>query len=90
MAERSFRRALLFGGLGALVFLIVSMVLVHFAPRLKDTLLFKTDTLRFDLVVIAVHVRISLFVIIGFAVGWAYCLFRGAPRRPGRGRPNEE
>jgi hypothetical protein len=78
MPEKSFRRAALFGVLGSLVFYIVAALIVHFFPSLKRTLLFRTDTLQFDLVLISVSVRLSLFVIIGFAAGWAFCLFRRA------------
>ena len=81
MQEKSFRRAALFGVLGALVFYVIAAITIHFGPSLKKTLVFRTDTLSFDLVLISVSVRISLFVIIGFIAGWAYCLFR----KPGRG-----
>ena len=79
MQEKSFRRAALFGVLGALVFLVIALVLVGIFPGLKKTLLFRTDHINFDLVVIAIRVRISLFVIIGFVAGWAFCLFKGSP-----------
>lgn len=85
MQERSFKRAALFGVLGALVFLVVALVLVGLFPALGKTLLFRTDYLNFDLVVVAIRVRISLFVIIGFVAGWAFCLFKGGGRRGSSG-----
>ena len=75
--EKSFKRAALFGVLGALIFLVVAALLCGFFPGLKQFSLFETQQLKFDLVLIAVTVRINLFVVIGFITGWAYCLFRG-------------
>jgi hypothetical protein len=76
MEERSFKRAVLFGVLGALVFMVLGAVLVHFIPVLKDTLVFRSDFIKLNLHLVAIHIRINLFVLIGFIVGWAVCLFR--------------
>lgn len=76
MEERSLKRASLFGILGALVFGVLAAVLVHFFPSLKNTVVFRTDVIKLDLHLIAIHIRISLFVLIGFVTGWAFCLFR--------------
>jgi hypothetical protein len=82
MAERSFRRAVLFGILGALVFLVLGILLCAIFEGLKTFVLFETREVTIDLIVIAVTLRYNAFVIIGFIVGWAYCLFRGTrPRR---------
>ena len=77
MAERSFKRAALFGCLGALIFLVIGVILCEVFPSLKQFVLFKTQNLTADLIVIAITVRFNLFVVIGFIAGWAYCLFRG-------------
>jgi len=76
MEERSLKRAVLFGFLGALIFLVLGAVLVHFVPALKNTLVFRTNFIKFDLYLVRIHVRSNLFVVIGFIVGWAVCLFR--------------
>ena len=70
----------MFGVLGALLFLVLGAVLGEFFSSLKGTVLFKTQSLKLDLIVVAIHIRITLFVVLGFIVGWAYCLFRGGKR----------
>ena len=77
MAERSFKRAALFGILGALIFLVIGVILCATFKSLNEFVLFKTRNLTADLIVIAITIRFNLFVVIGFIVGWAYCLFRG-------------
>ncbi len=79
--EKSFKRAALFGVLGALIFLIVSAMLCAFFPSFKQFPLFRVRPLSLDLIIIALYVRLNLFVLIGFVAGWAYCLFRGSPRK---------
>jgi len=80
MEERSFRRATLFGVLGALVFLVLGVILREVFHGLKTSTMFRIHTLRLDLLVIAIHIRVTLFVVVGFIVGWAYCLFKGTRR----------
>ena len=81
MRERSFRRATLFGVLGALVFLVIGVILCAAFKSLNEFVLFKTQNLTADLIVVAITIRFNLFVVIGFVLGWAYCLFRGDPPR---------
>lgn len=76
MEGRSFKRAALFGVLGALIFLVTGVVLVAIFPRLGSTLVFETRPVTIDLQVIEVKFLFNLFVVIGFAVGWAVCLLR--------------
>jgi len=76
MEERSIRRAVLFGLLGALVFFVLGRVLWQVFPALKDTVFFRTEQINFDLYLIAIQFRINLFVVTGFIAGWAFCLFR--------------
>lgn len=80
MREHSFKRAALFGVLGALIFLVIGIVLCEFWGGLRDTVLFGIHPLHLDLRAIEITVNINLFVIIGFLLGWAYCLFRGTRR----------
>jgi len=76
MEERSFKRAALFGILGSLMFYVFGKILTQFFPGWRDALLFESDRINFDLHLIAIQIRISLFVVIGFISGWAFCLFR--------------
>ena len=80
MEERSFRRAALFGILGALIFLVVGVLLCEVFKDLKGSPVFRTHALNLDLLAVAVQIRINLFVVIGFIVGWGYCLCRGRRR----------
>lgn len=75
--DKSFRRATMFGVLGALVFMVAGVLLCALIPSLQGFVLFHTHDLKFDLVVVALLVRINLFVIIGFITGWAFFLLRG-------------
>lgn len=90
MQERSFRRAALFGVLGALVFLVVNFTLCELWGGLKSFVLFKVQEISLDLIVIAIQVRFTLFVLIGFILGWAYCLFRGTGRSERSDRDRRE
>lgn len=84
MQERSFKRAALFGVLGALIFLVVNFTLCELWGGLKNFVLFKVQEISLDLIAIAIQIRFTLFILIGFILGWAYCLFRGT-RRSKRG-----
>ena len=76
MSERNFKHCTLFGILGALSFYLVGAVLIHFFRNLKHVIFFRTDSIEFELLFINVALRMNLFVILGFIVGWAFCLFR--------------
>lgn len=76
MEERSFKRAALFGVLGALIFFVLARVWITFFPGSRGFFLFDSDKIQFDLYLIAVQVRINLFMVLGFIAGWAFCLFR--------------
>lgn len=80
MREYSFKRAALFGVLGALIFLVVGVILCEVFESLKNFVLFAKQELNLDLIVIAIQIRFTLFVVIGFIAGWAYCLFKGTRR----------
>ena len=80
MREHSFKRAILFGILGALIFLIVGFVLTVVFPSLEDTFLFKVYEADLDVKAVAFQIRFTVFVIIGFTAGWGHCLFRGTRR----------
>ncbi len=76
MSEHSFRRCTLFGILGALSFYLTGAVLTHFFKELRRWIFFRTDSIEFELLFINVELRMNLFVILGFIMGWAFCLFR--------------
>ncbi|MFT5474399.1 MAG: hypothetical protein ACI856_002737 [Kiritimatiellia bacterium] len=76
MSERSFKRCSLFGILGALSFYLVGAILIHFFATLKKWVFFRTDAVEFELLFINIQLRLNLFVVLGFIVGWAFCLFR--------------
>ena len=80
MTEHSFKRAALFGVLGALVAFLVGKILVQFAPGLKGSVLFETERIDLDLYLIGIQLRINLFVVAGFIAGWAFFLFRRSRR----------
>jgi len=88
MERRSFKRAALFGILGALVFLVVGAILCGVFPPLEKFVLFKKQELKADFIVVAVYVRFTLFVVIGFIVGWGYYLLEDTQAR--RRRKKEE
>lgn len=88
MREHSFKRAALFGILGALIFFIIGLILCGIFDGLKGFVLFKTqDLMEADLAILAIKIRFNPFVVIGFILGWAYCLFRGTRWRK---QPREE
>jgi len=72
---------MLFGILGSLVVFVLARIVVHFAPALKDTLLFRTQPVNLDLHVVGIQLRINLLIVIGFIAGMAYCLFRGTRQK---------
>ena len=79
--EKSFKRATLFGVLGALIALILSALICGFFPGVEQFPLFKVRPLTLNLIIIVIQLHLNLFVLIGFVAGWAYCLFRGGPKK---------
>jgi hypothetical protein len=79
--EKSFKRAALFGVLGALIALIVSALICGFLPGMKQFPLFKVRPLTLNLIIIVIQLHLNLFVLVGFVAGWAYCLFRGGLKK---------
>jgi hypothetical protein len=65
---------------GPLIFLVIGVLLCEVFGGLKVFVLFRRQPLSADLIVIAVQLRFNLFVLIGFVIGWAFCLFRGGKR----------
>jgi len=83
MVEHSFKRAALFGVLGALIFFVIGAILCAVFKSLNEFVLFKTqDLLKVNLILLDITIRFNLFMIVGFILGWGYCLLRGTRPRP--------
>ena len=76
MERRSFKRAALYSIFGGLLFLLVQAILCGLINSLKNVGLFKANEfLDADLIIIALKLRYTIFVIIGFIAGFGYYLF---------------
>jgi hypothetical protein len=75
MERRSFKRAFLFGILGALIFLVINGIVIALWKGGRNFFLFKVSEMPVDLFFIKIIFRFNLFILIGFILGWAYYLF---------------
>jgi hypothetical protein len=75
MERRSFKRAFLFGILGALIFLVINGIVIAIITSARNFFLFKVYEIPVDLFLLKIIFKFNLFIVIGFIAGWAYYLF---------------